>query len=407
MMKKKFATIEEAIQTLQAGRMIILVDSEARENEGDLVIAAQFATPEAINFMSRQGGGLVCLPLAGTWADKLQLPMMTTRNTSRYGTPFTVSIEATNGVTTGVSAADKACTIRVAASLETTAEDLISPGHIFPLRAAHHGVLARAGHTEGSIDLMRLAGLNPVAAIAEIMNADGSMSRRDELFAFSEQHDIPLVAITDLIDYRIRHETLVIAQAESSLPIEGHGDFTITVFSNTLDDKEHFVLSKPVMHDAPPLVRIHSECITGDLFHSTRCDCGEQLERSLALIGKEGGYLIYLRQEGRGIGLTNKIKAYALQSAGLDTVEANLQLGFLTDQRSFAIAYQLLKHFGVSRVRLLTNNPEKINALATYGIEVVERSPLAVHPTGENQRYLRTKKEKMGHLLPMESYETD
>jgi len=400
-MKHSLATIEHAIETLKAGKMIILMDDEHRENEGDLVMAAEHVTAEAINFMSRHGCGLICLPMAEELIDKLQLPMMTTRNKSPYGTAFTISIEAAKGVSTGISAKDRAHTIKVAIGSNATESDIISPGHIFPLKARKKGVLERAGQTEGSVDLARLAGLTPAAVICEIINEDGTMSRRDELTLFSQKHQIPMVTIKDLIDYRIRHECLIKEAATSQLPLQNHGTFSMTVFENELDSVEHFVLIKPpVVSNRVPLVRIHSECITGDVFNSCKCDCGKQLEHSLELIAQEGGILIYLRQEGRGIGLANKLKAYSLQEQlGLDTVEANLKLGFPADNRDYAIAYQILNHFGINSVRLLTNNPLKIAAIERYGILVQERVALETKSTDENRGYLKTKKEKLGHLL--------
>lgn len=399
-MKHSLVTIEHAVETLKAGKMIILMDDEERENEGDLVVAAEYATPEVINFMSRQGCGLICLSMADELIDKLQLPMMAQNNKSPYGTAFTVSIEAAKGVSTGISAKDRAQTIKIAINPESGPADVISPGHIFPLRAKKKGVLERPGQTEGSVDLARLAGLTPAAVICEIINEDGTMSRRDELIAFSKKHDIPLVTIKDLIEYRVRHEVLVNAAASTRIPLQNKGDFKMTVFANELDQAEHFALVKPSLFaNRVPLVRIHSECITGDIFGSCKCDCGKQLEQSLSMIAEEGGILIYLRQEGRGIGLANKLKAYALQEQGLDTVDANHQLGLPVDSRDYAIAYQVLKYFGIEAIRLLTNNPSKIAAVDRYGIKVTERVPLEIEPTKESHRYLKTKKERMGHLL--------
>lgn len=399
-MKHSLATIEQAVETLKAGKMVILMDDEDRENEGDLVVAAEYATPESINFMSRHGCGLICLSMAEELIEKLQLPMMAQNNKSPYGTAFTVSIEAAQGVSTGISAKDRAQTIKVAISPDASPADLISPGHIFPLRARKKGVLERRGQTEGSVDLARLAGLTPAAVICEIINEDGTMSRRDELALFSKKHDIPLVTIKDLLEYRIRHEILVHVAASTRIPLQNKGDFNMTVFANELDDAEHFALVKPpVFANQVPLVRIHSECITGDILGSCKCDCGKQLEQSLALIAAGGGVLIYLRQEGRGIGLANKLKAYALQEQGWDTVDANHQLGLPVDSRNYAIAYQILKHFGIESIKLLTNNPLKIAAIELYGIKVAERVPLEIEPTKESHRYLKTKKEKMGHFL--------
>lgn len=402
-MTSVFITIEEAIATLKSGRMIMLLDDENRENEGDLVIAAEFVTPEAINFMARYGRGLICLPMAEKLIDKLQLPMMATHNRSPYGTSFTISIEAATGVSTGISASDRARTIKVAIDPDSGPLDIISPGHIFPLRAKPRGVLERTGQTEGSVDLMTLAGLTPAAVICEIINEDGTMSRRDDLALFSREHDIPMVTVRDLIDYRIRHEQLVQVAATSSIPMVKHGDFSMTVFTNSLDTVEHFSLIKtPPISNKVPLVRIHSECITGDVFGSCKCDCGGQLQQSLSLIAKEGGILIYLRQEGRGIGLANKLKAYALQEQGFDTVEANIELGFPADGRDYAIAFQILKFFGVDVLRLLTNNPKKVETLEKYGLTISERIPLMVPPTQANRQYLKTKQIKLGHLMTVD-----
>ncbi|HBI21550.1 MAG TPA: bifunctional 3,4-dihydroxy-2-butanone-4-phosphate synthase/GTP cyclohydrolase II [Legionella sp.] len=399
-MTNYFITIEQAILDLKQGSMVILVDDEGRENEGDLVIAAEYVTAQSINFMARFGRGLICLPMADALVDRLDLPMMTRCNRSPYGTAFTVSIEAASGVSTGISAQDRAHTIQVAISPDSGPKDIISPGHVFPLRARPEGVLKRAGQTEGSVDLMKLAGLTPAAVICEIINEDGTMSRRDQLTVFSREHDIPIVTIKDLIDYRIQNESLVEPTVTTRLPLQKHGDFTMTLFENQLDEREHFALSKmPTETHQVPLVRIHSECITGDVFGSCKCDCGSQLEQSLSLIAAQGGVLIYLRQEGRGIGLTNKLKAYALQEKGYDTVDANVELGLPVDSRNYAVAFQILKHMKIDRVRLLTNNPHKVEAMTQYGIQVTERVPLLVNTTPENQTYLRTKQEKLGHFL--------
>lgn len=398
-----FASIELAITELQQGRMVIVVDDEDRENEGDLVIAAQHATAEAINFMSRFGRGLICLPMADNLIDRLGLSMMTSNNKSQFGTAFTVSIEAASGISTGISACDRARTVQVAIDPASGPKDVISPGHMFPLRAHPGGVLKRAGQTEGSVDLVRIAGLSAAAVICEIISEDGTMSRRDELVVFSKQHNIPMVTIKDLIEYRIRTENLVEAIATSRMPLYEHGDFTMTVFSNQIDDAEHFILTKPSsFSNQVPLVRIHSECITGDVFGSCKCDCGSQLKQSMALIGEEGGILIYLRQEGRGIGLANKLKAYALQEKGYDTVDANLQLGLPVDNRDYAVAFQILKSMGVEVIRLLTNNPSKVASITQYGIKVSERISLAVEPTDDNRAYLKTKQEKLGHILAID-----
>lgn len=402
-MTSPFTTIEQAIEVLKAGRMILLLDDENRENEGDLVIAAQYVTPDAINFMARFGRGLICLPMAKELIDKLQLPMMASNNRSPYGTAFTISIEAASGVATGISAKDRAHTIQVAIDPTSGPNEVISPGHIFPLRARPGGVLERPGQTEGSVDLAILAGLQPAAVICEVMNDDGSMSRCQDLARFSKEHDIPMVTIKDLIEYRIRHEKLVEEVATTRIPLHEHGDFSMTVFHNALDTAEHFALVKaPTMTNKVPLVRIHSECITGDIFGSCKCDCGAQLKQSLTEIGKEGGVLIYLRQEGRGIGLANKLKAYALQEQGYDTVEANLQLGLPADNRDYGVAFQILKYLGLDVVRLLTNNPKKVEAIEKYGIKVSERIPVMIRPTQENRNYLKTKQQKLGHLLAVE-----
>lgn len=400
MTNNSFATIEHALEVLKAGRMIILMDDEDRENEGDLVFAADFVTPEAINFMARYGRGLICLSMSEQHINRLQLPLMVSHNRSPFGTAFTVSIEAAKGVSTGISAKDRSHTIKVAIDPASGPADVISPGHVFPLRARPGGVLERAGQTEGSVDLMRLAGLTEAAIICEITNDDGTMSRRDDLLAFSKQHDIPLVTIQHLIDYRIQHEMLVEAEATARLPLAEHGDFTMTVFKNPLDTAEHFALVKPPLYsNQVPLVRIHSECITGDVFGSCKCDCGHQLQQSLELLSAQGGILVYLRQEGRGIGLANKLKAYALQEQGLDTVEANIKLGLPADNRNYGMAYQILKYLGVEVLELLTNNPAKVASLEQYGMIVTRRVPLEIPSNQENQQYLKTKKEKMGHLL--------
>jgi len=402
-MTSPFSSIKHALAELRAGRMVILVDDEQRENEGDLVFAAEHVTPEFINFMSRFARGLICLPMAGELIDKLNLPMMAAHNRSPYRTGFTVSIEAFEGVSTGISAKDRAHTIQVAIDASSAPADIISPGHVFPLRARDGGVFDRQGQTEGSVDLMRLAGLTPAAVICEIINEDGTMSRRDDLAIFSKEHGIPMVSVQAVMEYRIRHEVLVDKVVTSRIPLREHGDFAMTLFHNQMDASEHFALVKaPMSSDKAPLVRIHSECITGDLFGSTKCDCGEQLEQSLAKIAAEGGVLVYLRQEGRGIGLSNKLKAYALQETGMDTVEANQHLGLPVDGRDYAVAFQMLQALGLDRVRLLTNNPRKIEALEKYGMAVVERLPLHVAASCENRTYLKTKREKLGHLLDME-----
>lgn len=399
-MTSPFASIEQAVDALKAGRMVILLDDEHRENEGDLVIAADYASPEAINFMARFGRGLICLPMAEELIDKLELPMMAAKNRSPYGTAFTISIEAATGVSTGISASDRARTIQVAIDPETKPSDLISPGHIFPLRARPQGVLERQGQTEGSVDLMKIAGLKPAAVICEIINEDGTMSRLADLIAFAKTHQLPMVTIKDLIDYRILHENLITEAVTTRIPLANYGEFSMTAFCNALDGIEHFALSSNALNTHEnPLVRIHSECVTGDIFGSCKCDCGNQLHQSLDLISKEGGLLIYLRQEGRGIGLFNKLKAYELQEQGFDTVEANVKLGFPVDSRSYAMAAQILRYLKINNVRLLTNNPAKMDALIQYGVMVNERLPLITPITDDNSGYLKTKEEKLGHIF--------
>ena len=393
-------TVNNALNALKAGGMIILVDDESRENEGDLVMAAQFITPEAINFMAKYGRGLICMPIDEARIEYLKLPLMSPKNGSPYQTAFTVSIEAATGVSTGISAADRAHTIQVAIDENTKAEDLISPGHIFPLKAHHGGVLKRRGQTEGSIDLMRMAGLKPASVICEIMNDDGSMSRQDELLAFAATHHIPILTIQDIVEYRILTETLVKEEINTRIPIEGAGHFQMSLFKNAIDDHEHLVLHAPIKDPSkPPLVRIHSECLTGDVFASLRCDCGPQLQHALKMIAEEGGYLVYLRQEGRGIGLKNKLKAYVLQDQGIDTVDANIHLGLPVDSRDYSIAYQLLKYFKCTTVCLLTNNPLKIQGIEHYGIKVVERIGIHIPSNPENKKYLSTKASRLGHFI--------
>jgi 3,4-dihydroxy 2-butanone 4-phosphate synthase/GTP cyclohydrolase II len=393
--------IPELIEELRAGRPIILVDDEDRENEGDLVMAAEHMSTEWMAFIIRHTGGVVCLAMSEEWADRLDLPPMVKDNTAPRGTAFTVSIEAREGVTTGISAADRATTVRLAARREATAADFVRPGHVFPLRAQKGGVLRRAGHTEASVDLCRLAGLNPVAAISELMHDDGSMMRLPAILAFAQQHGLRVGAIADLIRYRLEQgDGYVHREAEASLPTR-FGTFRVVGYRDTLTQGEHAALVMgDLTGDTPVLVRVHSECLTGDSLHSLRCDCGFQRDLALQLIAQEGrGALVYLRQEGRGIGLINKLKAYALQDQGLDTVEANLALGFPPDLREYGVGAQILRDLGIRRMRLLTNNPRKVRALEGFGLEIVERLPLKGGDNPHNQRYLLTKRERLGHWL--------
>ena len=394
------ATIEEALDDIRAGKMVILVDDEDRENEGDLTMAAEKVTPEAINFMARHGRGLICLSLTPERVEQLQLPMMVRNNTSAFKTAFTISIEARKGVTTGISAADRATTILTAIQEETKAEDLVSPGHVFPLRARRGGVLVRTGQTEGSVDLSRLAGLKPFGVICEIMKDDGTMARMPDLEIFSQAHGLKIVTIRDLIAYRFRNEAFVHRQAETVLPTP-YGTFRAVVYENDVDEHQHLALVKgEITRKEAILVRVHSECLTGDVFGSFRCDCGEQLKSALTKIEKAGqGILLYIHQEGRGIGLVNKLKAYMLQDQGKDTVEANEALGFQADLRDYGIGAQILSDLGVRKMKLMTNNPKKIIGLEGYGLEVSERIPIEIPPKKENINYLETKRQKMGHLL--------
>lgn len=405
MKNQQFATISEALTELRQGRMIILVDSDSRENEGDLVIAAEKASPEAINFMTKYGRGLVCLAMSSQDIDRLNLPMMVKKNMSKLQTAFTVSIEAASGITTGISAFDRAHTIRVAIDEKSTPEDVISPGHIFPLKACDGGVLARAGHTEGSTDLCRLAGLKSAAVICEILREDGTMARVPDLMSFAKEHNLKIISIADLIVYRIQNECVVTKIAQASMPLRDHGQFQVHTFESQIDGAQHLALVGGELNpEKPCLVRLHSECLTGDAFGSARCDCGLQLKAALNKIAKEGGILLYLPQEGRGIGLGNKIRAYALQENGLDTVEANQQLGFAADQRDYGIAAQILRMMGVQKIRLMTNNPSKLQGISRYGIEVTEREPLEIQPSPHNITYLKTKRDKLGHLF---TFDTD
>ncbi len=393
--------ITEAIEDIRSGKMIILVDDEDRENEGDLCMSAQFASAETINFMARYGRGLICLSMSEEIADKLNLKPMVQENKARFGTAFTISIEAREGVTTGISAADRATTIKAAVNPEAKAEDLVSPGHVFPIRARKGGVLVRTGQTEGSVDLCRLAGLTPAGVICEIMKDDGTMARMPDLEAFAREYKLKIATIADLIDYRLQHESLIRRVAEATIPTCYGGEFRVIVYENDVDNFQHIALVKgEITKDDEVLVRVHSECLTGDVFASARCDCGDQLHRAMEMVNKEGkGVIVYMRQEGRGIGLVNKIKAYALQECGHDTVEANIALGFKPDLRDYGIGAQILVDLGVHKMRLMTNNPKKIVGLEGYGIEITQRIPLEIHPNENNIKYMKTKQDKMGHLL--------
>jgi 3,4-dihydroxy 2-butanone 4-phosphate synthase/GTP cyclohydrolase II len=394
--------IEKAIEEIKTGRMIILVDDEDRENEGDLCMAAEKVTPDAINFMAKYGRGLVCLAMSNAMIDKLDLPMMVDNNTSAFQTGFTVSIEARCGVTTGISAADRARTIHTAVADNAKPSDLVRPGHIFPLRAREGGVMVRVGQTEGSVDLARMAGLKPAGVICEIMDEDGTMARMPALEKFSQEHGIGICTIADLVEYRMKNEAFVHRAAESVIPTQHGGEFRMIAFENDVDQLLHVALVKgQIEPEKPVMVRVHSECMTGDIFGSLRCDCGDQLHKAMSMIEKEGvGVILYLRQEGRGIGLVNKLKAYELQrKQGLDTVEANRRLGFKADMRDYGLGAQMLVNLGVRKMRLLTNNPKKMIGLEGYGLTIVEQIPIEVQPNEYNRCYLECKKLKMGHLL--------
>jgi len=395
-----FASVEEAIEDMRAGKFVVVVDAADRENEGDLTIAAQFATPEAINFMATHGRGLVCLCLTEERCDELGLEPMTDRNETPFGTAFTVSVEAREGVATGISAHDRARTIQVAIDRSKGPNDLVRPGHVFPLRAREGGVLQRAGQTEAAVDLARLAGLIPAGVVCEIMNEDGTMARVRDLVPYCERHGLKLITVADLIEYRRRHEKLVERTTSVRLPT-AYGEFTAIAFREKLTGKHHVALVKGDVAGAQDvLVRVHSECLTGDVFHSLRCDCGEQLEQALLQLGREErGVLLYMAQEGRGIGLLNKLRAYELQENGFDTVEANLELGFQPDMRDYGIGNQILADLGLSTIRILTNNPKKITGIEGYGLTVVEQVPIETAPTPQNARYLATKRDKLGHKL--------
>ena len=395
-----FNTMEEALTSIKDGAMIILVDDEDRENEGDLMIAAEKVTPEAINFMAKQGRGLICLALTPVRVEKLELPMMVNDNTSNFQTAFTISIDAKCGTTTGISASDRAKTILTAINPNYKKGDLVQPGHIFPLKAREGGVLVRSGQTEGSVDLARLAGLNSSGVICEIMNEDGSMARVPQLKKFAQKHNLKMVSVKSLIEYRMKRESLVTRSAETIIPTD-FGEFRTIAFKNILDDHVHIAMyTGEIKKEKDILVRVHSQCLTGDVFGSHRCDCGEQLEKSMEIISKEGtGVILYLYQEGRGIGIINKLKAYSLQDKGLDTVQANEALGFNPDLREYGIGAQILANLGLGRIRLLTNNPKKIVGLEGYGLHIVDIVSIEIKPKQHNIKYLRTKKKKLGHLM--------
>ena len=397
---REFATIEEAVEDIRAGRMLVVVDDEDRENEGDLLMAADKATPESVNFMARHGRGIICMPMLGERLDELQVSMMVSDNTAPLGTAFTVSVDARRGVTTGTSAYDRAVTIRTLVDPRTRPEDLTRPGHIFPLRAMPGGVLRRAGHTEAAVDLARLAGCAPAGVICEVLDDDGGMARLPELMQLARTHGLKVITIKALIEYRLQKEKLVRRSATTRMPTD-YGEFTLIAYETTVDDRVPLALVMgDVAGDEPTLVRVHSECLPGDVFGCRRCDCGSQLYKALALIEREGrGILVYMRQEGRGIGLLNKLRAYELQDQGKDTVEANHALGFRADLRHYGIGAQILVDLGVKNLRILTNNPKKIVGIEGYGLHVMERLPIEIPATDANRRYLLTKRDKLGHLF--------
>jgi 3,4-dihydroxy 2-butanone 4-phosphate synthase/GTP cyclohydrolase II len=395
-----FSPMEEVIEDIKAGKMVIVCDDEDRENEGDLTMAAELVTPEDINFMATHGRGLICLPMAEEMLDRLEIPQMITHNSSRMGTAFTVSIEAKDGVSTGISAADRAHTCRVAVDEATDPEDLVMPGHVFPLRARPGGVLQRAGQTEAAVDLSRLAGLKPAGVICEIMKADGTMARVPDLEKFSAEHGVKMVTVAQIIEYRRTYETMVKCAVETKLPTP-FGEFRLRAYENEIDDLTHLaiIMGEPENKD-DVLVRVHSACLTGDALHSLRCDCGSQLEAAMRAVAAEGeGVIVYMQQEGRGIGLLNKMKAYHLQDEGLDTVEANQRLGLAPDLRDYGIGAQILKDLGLRRIRFMTNNLTKVVGLQGFGLEIVERVPIEIEPNGHNERYLETKREKLNHVF--------
>jgi len=397
---REFDTIDNALHDLRQGKILIVVDDEDRENEGDFVCAAEFVTPAVINFLAVNGRGIICAPLESARAEALGLMPMVDVNTSLHETPFTVSVDVLHGTSTGISAADRAATVRALADPSTEPSDLGRPGHIFPLRAVNGGVLRRAGHTDAVVDLCRLAGLTPVGVLCEIMNPDGTMARVPDLFRIADHHGVRIVTVKDLIAHRMRGEKLIERIVTTTLPTR-HGEFQLTLFRSILDQAEHIALVKGTIRaDVPVLVRVHSECLTGDVFGSLRCDCGEQLHAALAMVEKAGtGVVLYMRQEGRGIGLVKKLEAYKLQDGGLDTVEANERLGFRPDLRDYGIGAQILKDLGLGKMRLLTNNPQKRVGLQGYGLDIVERVPLEIPPNASNERYLQTKRDKLGHLI--------